>query len=96
MDKTLKLYSTPRLAEAIGVSLVTIYRWVAAGKTSSSQLLLTIRKPTRLGTHSQLFFRFGFPLTTCSLKSGTSRSCSSILRRPRSSIGNPALCCDHV
>ena len=32
MDKTLKLYSTPRLAEAIGVSLVTIYRWVAAGK----------------------------------------------------------------
>lgn len=35
MDKTLKLYSTPRLAKAIGVSLVTIYRWVAAGKIKS-------------------------------------------------------------
>jgi hypothetical protein len=35
MDKTLELYRTPRLAKAIGVTLVTIYRWVAAGKIKS-------------------------------------------------------------
>ena len=48
------------------------------------------------GIHGLGFLCFGFSTMRCPLKSGTIRSCSSILRRPRSSIGNPALCCDHA
>jgi hypothetical protein len=44
--QTLKLYSSPRLAETIDVSLMTIYRWITAGKIKSQgERVLSMQNP---------------------------------------------------